>query len=157
MQKITPCLWFDTQAEEAARFYTSLFRNSKIGAITRYGEGMPGPRGQVMTVEFELDGQAYLALNGGPYFKLNEAMSLIVYCNTQAEVDEMWEKLSAGGEKSHCGWVKDKFGLSWQVTPAVLPELVTDKDPKKAERVMHALLQMTKLDIAALERAYHEA
>ncbi|HZF25688.1 MAG TPA: VOC family protein [Steroidobacteraceae bacterium] len=157
MQKITPFLWFDDQAEEVVKFYASIFKNSKVGKIARYGDGMPGPKGQVMTVAFQLSGQDFIALNGGPTFKFTEAVSFMVNCETQAEVDEMWETLSAGGEKSQCGWLKDKFGLSWQVVPAVLVELVSDKDPKKSQRVMEAVLKMTKLDIATLERAYEGA
>jgi predicted 3-demethylubiquinone-9 3-methyltransferase (glyoxalase superfamily) len=157
MQKITPCLWFDDQAEEAANYYVSLFKNSKVLAIARYGESgakISGrPAGSVMTVKFQLAGQDFLALNGGPHFKFNEAISLIVNCETQAEIDEYWEKLSAGGEKSQCGWVKDKYGLSWQINPTVLDKLMSAGNPEKAEKVMAAVLQMQKLDIAALERA----
>jgi predicted 3-demethylubiquinone-9 3-methyltransferase (glyoxalase superfamily) len=156
MPKITPFLWFNDQAEEAVKFYTSIFRNSKIGKVARYGEGSPGPKGQVMTVEFELDGQEFIALNGGPHFKFTEAVSFVVNCPTQPEIDEMWEKLSAGGEKSQCGWLKDKYGLSWQIVPPVLGELLSDKDSQKAQRVMQAMLKMHKLDITALKRA-HEA
>ncbi len=159
-QKIAPCLWFDNQGEEAARFYVSLFKNSKILNVARYGEAaakMSGrPPGSLMTVTFQLDGQEFMALNGGPLFKFTEAISLMVYCETQAEVDELWEKLSAGGEQGPCGWLKDKYGLSWQIVPTVLGEMIQDKDPKKSERVMAALLQMKKLDIAALKRAYEQ-
>jgi len=156
-QKITPFLWFDTQAEEAVKFYTSIFKNSKIGSTTRYNEEgakVSGrPKGSVMTVEFELAGQEFTALNGGPLFKFTEAISFVVNCETQQEVDDFWEKLSAGGEKSQCGWLKDKYGLSWQVVPTVLIELLQDKDPAKSQRVMHAMLQMRKLDIAKLKQA----
>jgi predicted 3-demethylubiquinone-9 3-methyltransferase (glyoxalase superfamily) len=159
-QRITPCLWFDRQAEDAAKSYTSIFKNSRIGAISRYGEagrehhGMPP--GTVLTVSFELDGHSFTALNGGPQFSFNEAVSLQVNCDTQEEIDHYWNALSAGGEPraQQCGWLKDRFGLSWQVVPTVLPRLMTDSDPKKSERVMTALLQMKKLDIAALERAH---
>src|SRR5882724_6712697 len=154
MQKITPFLWFDGKAEEAMNFYTSIFKNSKIGNITRYGDAGPGPKGSVMTATFQLEGQEFMALNGGPIFKFTEAISLFVNCKTQEEVDELWEKLAAGGQKSQCGWLKDKFGLSWQITPTILAELYADKDPEKTKRVMQAMLQMTKLDIAELKRAY---
>jgi predicted 3-demethylubiquinone-9 3-methyltransferase (glyoxalase superfamily) len=160
MQKITTHLWFDNQAEEAARFYVSLFKNSKILNVTRYGEAgaMVSGRqpGSVMTVTFQLDGQQFIALNGGPLFKFSEAVSLLVNCETQAEVDELWEKLSEGGEQGPCGWLKDKYGLSWQVVPTVLGKILQDKDPKKSEKVMEALLQMKKLDIAGLKRAYEQ-
>jgi len=162
MQKITPCLWFDSNAEEAAKFYTSIFKNSKIGRISRYGkeghEFHGKPPGTVMTVEFELQGQAFTALNGGPMFKFNEAISFQVNCESQEEVDYYWEKLSEGGDEKaqQCGWLKDKYGLSWQVVPTVLVEMLLDKDPKKSERVMNALHQMKKLDIAKLKRAYEE-
>ena len=155
IQKITPFLWFDYQAEEAARFYTSIFRNSRVEAITRYGEAGPGPKGSVMTVAFELEGQKFTALNGGPVFKFTEAVSFTVNCETQQEVDEMWEKLSAGGSEVECGWVKDKYGLSWQIVPTALMEMLGDPDPERKERVMRAMLKMTKLDIAGLEAAYH--
>ena len=154
MKTITPCLWFDREGEEAAKFYCSLFPNSRINSVNHYGENMPQPKGTVMTVAFELNGQPFLALNGGPNFKHSPAVSFIVYCNDQAEVDTYWEKLSAGGEKSVCGWLTDKFGVSWQVTPAVIDKLVTDADPERSSRVMQALMQMKKLDIAALEKAY---
>jgi predicted 3-demethylubiquinone-9 3-methyltransferase (glyoxalase superfamily) len=159
-QPITPCLWFDKQAEEAARFYTGVFKNSKIGKISRYGEAGREVHGQapgtVMTVEFELDGQPFTALNGGPIFKFTEAISLQIMCRTQEEVDHYWNKLSEGGDKDaqQCGWVKDKYGLSWQVVPTVLSELLTDPDKEKAGRAMQAMLQMKKLDIAELERAF---
>ena len=154
MQKITPCLWFDHQAEEAARFYVSVFKNSKIGEITHYGEGAPRPKGSVLTVRFHLDGQEFLALNGGPVFKFTEAISLIVNCETQAELDQMWEKLSEGGEKVECGWLKDQYGLSWQVAPTVLAKMLSDPDSARADRVLQAVLKMKKLDIQKLEEAY---
>jgi predicted 3-demethylubiquinone-9 3-methyltransferase (glyoxalase superfamily) len=158
MQKITPCLWFDDKAEEAAKFYVSIFKNSKLGKIARYGEAgaeVSGrPKGSVMTVTFQLDGQEFMGLNGGPQFKFTEALSLVVNCKTQEEVDEMWEKLSAGGEKGVCGWLKDKYGLSWQLVPTVVEKMFQDKDAKKTERVMKALLQMKKLDIKKLKQAY---
>ena len=154
MQKITPFLWLDGQAEEAMKFYASIFKNSKIGSVRRYGKGGPGPEGAVMTATFELEGQKFTALNGGPLFKFNEAISFFVDCETQDEVDELWEKLSAGGEKSRCGWLKDKFGVSWQIIPKALGELLGDKDPKKSSRVMQAMLKMDKIDIAGLKRAY---
>ena len=157
MQRITPCLWFDSEAEEAARFYTSIFKNSRIGRITRYGkEGFEihrRPAGSVLTVEFELNGQSFMALNGGPVFKFNEAVSLVVDCDTQQELDTYWTKLSAGGDPTaqQCGWLKDKYGLSWQIVPTILPKLLSD--PATSEHVMKALLQMKKLDIAALTHA----
>jgi predicted 3-demethylubiquinone-9 3-methyltransferase (glyoxalase superfamily) len=154
MQKITPFLWFDSNAEEAARFYTSIFKNSKILNVSRYGDAGPGPKGSVMVVSFQLDGQQFTALNGGPKFKFSEAFSFVVNCENQREIDEYWNKLTAGGgQESQCGWLKDKFGFSWQIVPTALGTLMTDKDPKKANRVMQALLQMKKLDIATLERA----
>ena len=156
MQGITPFLWFDGKAEEAMKFYVSIFRNSKVLGVTRYGEAGPGPKGSVMTAAFELNGQKFTALNGGPQFKFTEAVSFVVNCETQEEVDEFWEKLSEGGEKSVCGWLKDKYGLSWQIVPTVLVELLEDKDPKRTERVMKAVMQMKKPDIAALKRAYEE-
>jgi predicted 3-demethylubiquinone-9 3-methyltransferase (glyoxalase superfamily) len=157
---ITPCLWFDNQAEEAARYYTSVFKNSRIGTISRYGEAgreIHGqPAGKVMTVEFELNGQPFTALNGGPQFKFNEAISFQIMCGTQEEVDHYWNKLSQGGDPSaqQCGWLKDKYGLSWQVVPTVLVEMMSDPDKEKSGRAMEAMLQMKKLDIAALKRAY---
>ena len=154
MQKITPFLWFDTQAEDAARFYVSLFPNSRIRRIVRYGATGPGPAGAVMTVAFELNGLELTALNGGPQFSFTEAISLVVTCDRQAEIDALWEKLGAGGHESRCGWLKDRYGLSWQVVPAILPELLGDKDPVKAQRAMRAMLSMVKLDIAALRRAH---
>ena len=158
MQKFTPCLWFDEKAEEAANFYVSIFKKSKIGAVARYGEEgakVSGkPKGTVMTVTFQLDGQEFMALNGGPLFKFTEAISFIVNCETQQEVDRLWGKLSAGGEEGPCGWLKDKYGLSWQVVPTVLDEMLQDKDPEKSERVMKVMLQMRKLDINRLKQAY---
>jgi predicted 3-demethylubiquinone-9 3-methyltransferase (glyoxalase superfamily) len=154
MQKITPFLWFDDKAEEAMNFYVSIFKNSKIVNVSRCGEGGPGPKGQVMTAVFELDGQKFMALNGGPLFKFTEAISLFVDCETQQEVDELWEKLSAGGAKSRCGWLKDKYGLSWQIIPRALGQLMGDKDPEKSKRVMMAMLQMSKIDVQGLRRAY---
>jgi predicted 3-demethylubiquinone-9 3-methyltransferase (glyoxalase superfamily) len=154
MQKITPFLWFDNQAEEAAKFYTSLFKNSKILGISRYGEGAPRPAGMAMIVTFQMDGQEFMALNGGPEFKFTEAVSLFVNCETQEEVDTYWEKLSDGGEKSQCGWLKDRFGLSWQIVPTALGELMGGPDPEKSRRVMEAMLKMTKIDIALLRDAY---
>lgn len=159
MQKITPFLWFDNQAEEAAKFYTGIFKNSKIGKIIRYGESAEKaagrPAGSVMTVEFELEGQKFTALNGGPVFKFNESISFVANCKTQEEVDYFWEKLTAdGGQEIECGWLKDKFGVSWQIVPTVLIEMLHDKDEAKAERVMKAMLQMHKLDIKTLKDAY---
>ena len=159
MQKITPFLWFDHQAEEAAKFYTSVFKNSKVGRILRYDEATAkaagGPVGSVLTIEFEIEGQKFTALNGGPQFKFNESVSFVVYCQTQAEVDYFWQKLTAdGGQESECGWLRDKFGLSWQVTPTVLIEMLHDKDPKKSGRVMNAMMQMKKIDISKLKAAY---
>ena len=157
-QKITPFLWFDSQAEEAANFYVSIFKQSRIGAITRYddeGSKAAGrPKGSVMTVEFELDGQKFTALNGGPHFKFTEAISLVVNCDDQKEVDHFWGKLSAGGQEVECGWLKDRFGLSWQVVPTALLEMLQDKDPEKSKRTMAAMLKMKKLDVDALKRAY---
>ena len=156
MQKITTFLTFNNQAEEAANLYVSIFKNSKIVNVSRYGVGGPMPAGSVMSASFVLDGQEFNALNGGPHFTFAEGMSLFVNCETQAEVDELWEKLSAGGEKGQCGWLKDKFGVSWQIIPAGLGELLGDKDPKKAAQAMQAMLKMTKIDIAALKRAAEE-
>jgi predicted 3-demethylubiquinone-9 3-methyltransferase (glyoxalase superfamily) len=153
-QRISPCLWFDGQAEEAANFYVSIFENARITAVSRYTEAGPGSNGSVMAIGFELDGQAFTALNGGPMFKFTEAVSMIVHCETQAEVDHYWEKLSAGGQPGRCAWLKDKFGLSWQVVPTALIELLQDKDAAKSARVMRAMLAMTKIDIASLRRAY---
>jgi predicted 3-demethylubiquinone-9 3-methyltransferase (glyoxalase superfamily) len=154
MQKITPCLWFDNNLEEAMEFYTSIFKNSKITEVSRYGEVGPGQPGTVMTATFELEGQEFMALNGGPEFKFTEAISFFVNCETQEEVDELWAKLTEGGEESQCGWLKDKYGLSWQIIPAILGELLGDKDPEKAGRVMKAMLQMQKIDIKKLQAAY---
>ena len=157
MPRISPFLWFDTQAEEAARFYVSVFKNSKIVKIARYGEAGPGPEGSVMTVVFELEGQEFIALNGGPQFKFTEAISFSVNCETQKEVDQFWEKLSQGGEEGPCGWLKDRYGLSWQINPVILGEMLSDPDPKKSRRVMEAMLKMKKIDIAALKKAYDAA
>jgi len=155
MQKITPFLWFDNQAEEAMNFYTSIFKNSKVISVSRYGEGAPAPKGSVMTATFSLDGLEFIALNAGPHFKFNEAVSFFISCETQDEIDEKWEKLiSGGGSPSQCGWLKDKFGLSWQVVPPILSKLLNDKDPEKSKRVMMAMLKMTKIDIQTLEDAY---
>jgi len=154
MKKITPFLWFDDKAEEAMNFYVSIFKNSKVGSVTRYGEAGPGPKGSVMTATFQLDGQDFIALNGGPHFKFTEAISFSVDCKTQEEVDALWEKLSEGGQKSRCGWLKDKYGLSWQITPSVLGEMLGDKDPNKSKRVMQAMLQMDKIDTKILKQAY---
>ena len=155
MQKIRPFLWFDNQAEEAMNFYTSIFKNSKVKNVSRYGDGGPGPKGTVMTASFELDGQEFIALNGGPLFKFTEAISFLVNCETQAEVDELWEQLLAGGGKeSQCGWLKDRFGVSWQVIPKALGEMIGDKDRAKAGRAMQAMLKMKKIDIAAMRRAF---
>jgi predicted 3-demethylubiquinone-9 3-methyltransferase (glyoxalase superfamily) len=153
MQRIHPFLWFDNQAEEAMQFYCSIFKNSKIGKVSRYGEGGPRPKGSVMTASFELEGQQFTALNGGPHFKFNEAVSFIVDCESQVEVDELWEKLSAGGEPGRCGWLKDKFGLSWQIIPSALAELLGNPDPQKSKRAMEAMLKMTKIDVAQLRKA----
>ena len=157
-QKITPFLWFNDNAEEAANLYVSLFDDSKILKIARYGEAGPGPSGSVMTVKFQLAGQEFVALNGGPHFTLTEAMSLVVNCETQAEIDALWEKLSAdGGETSRCGWLKDKFGLSWQIVPATLEEMVTHEDAERSRRVMEAMFKMDKLDLRVLETAYEQS
>lgn len=153
MQKITPFLWFDTQAEEAAKLYTSLFKNSSIGKISRYPPGVPGREGEVMTVEFTLDGQDFIAMNGGPHFTFTPAVSMFIKCETQAEVDKLWTALTDGGSEDRCGWLKDKFGLSWQVVPNGLQELLQDKDPGRAQRAVAAMMQMQKLDIGALEEA----
>ena len=154
MQKITPCLWFDNNAEEAVNHYLSIFKNSKINKVLRCGDAGPGPKGSVLTIAFQLEGQDFIALNGGPIFKFNEAISLSVDCKSQIEVDDLWEKLSAGGQESQCGWLKDKFGLSWQVVPSALVEMLQDPDPEKAKRVMAAMMQMGKIDIAKLKQAY---
>jgi predicted 3-demethylubiquinone-9 3-methyltransferase (glyoxalase superfamily) len=157
MHEITPCLWFDTEGEEAATFYTSVFPNSKILDVSRYGEAGPRPQGTVMTVSFELDGKKFVALNGGPDFTFSEAISFQVSCKTQEEVDMFWSKLSEGGEEGPCGWLKDKYGLSWQIVPTALPELLSDPDAEKAQRVMRAMLSMKKIEIEDLERAAAEA
>ena len=154
MQKITPFLWFDSNAEEAANFYTAIFKNSHILGVARYGEAGPGPKGTVMTVTFQLEGQQFIALNGGPHYTFSPAISLFVNCETQAEVDQLWEKLSAGRKEVQCGWLQDKFGVSWQIIPKALMELMSDKDPGKSQRVFKAMLQMTKIDITGLKRAY---
>jgi len=158
LQRITPFLWFDDNAEEAAKFYVSIFKDSRIGTITRYDEegakAAGRPKGSVMTVPFELDGQPFTALNGGPHFQFSGAISFVVNCDTQEEVDHFWEKLSAGGREIQCGWLTDKFGVSWQVVPTVLIEMLQDRDPEKAKRVMAAMLKMTKIEIAPFERAY---
>jgi predicted 3-demethylubiquinone-9 3-methyltransferase (glyoxalase superfamily) len=154
MPKITPFLWFDGQAEEAAQFYTSIFENSKIEGVTRYGDVGPGPKGTVMTVAFQLDGQEFVALNGGPQFPFTEAVSFVVNCATQKEIDYFWDKLSAGGQQIECGWLKDKYGLSWQIVPAELSKMLQDPDPDTTNRVMQAVLQMIKPDIQRLEQAY---
>lgn len=155
MQKITPFLWFDNQAEEAVHLYTSIFKNSKILSTARYGDAGPGPKGSVMTMRFQLEGQEFVALNGGPIFHFTEAISLYVDCESQQEVDDLWKKLTAnGGQESRCGWLKDKFGLSWQIIPSALTRMLTDKDSAKSRRAMQAMLQMSKIDIARLQAAY---
>lgn len=154
MKKITPFLWFDGKAEEAMNFYVSVFKNSKVVSVSRYGEGGPAPKGTAMSVKFHLDGQDFIGLNGGPLFAFSPAISFFVDCETQQEVDELWEKLSNGGEIQRCGWLKDKYGLSWQIIPSVLGKMLGDKDPGKASRVMKAMLQMNKIDIKILEQAY---
>lgn len=156
MQKITPYLWFDNQAEEAANFYTRLFKNSKILGLTRYGEGMPLPAGTVLTVNFELDGQEFVALNGGPEFKFTEAVSLFVNCETQEEVDTLWAKFTDGGEESMCGWLKDKYGLSWQIIPSGLTDLVNGPDPEKSARAVQCMFTMHKIDLAEIRQAYEQ-
>jgi predicted 3-demethylubiquinone-9 3-methyltransferase (glyoxalase superfamily) len=155
MPTITPFLWFDTQAEDAATLYTSVFKNSRIGRIARYGAAGPGPKGSVMTVEFQIEGKSFIALNGGPQFKFTEAISFVVGCETQEEIDALWAQLTAdGGKASQCGWLKDKFGLSWQIVPNALGRLMSDPDPEKSKRVMNALLQMEKLDLSKLQQAF---
>lgn len=154
MKKIIPFLWFDDKAEEAAKFYVSIFKNSRIVTVTRYGETGPGPKGSAMSVIFQLDGEEFYALNGGPMFKFTEAISFFINCETQEEVDHLWEKLSEGGKESQCGWLKDRYGLSWQVVPTVLGKYLQDKDPAKSKRVMQAMLQMGKIDIKKLQQAY---
>lgn len=157
MQRITPFLWFNDQAEEAVNFYLSIFDDSRILTKTRYGEVGPGPEGSIMTIDFELQGQPFVALNGGPHFTFNEAVSFVVNCETAEEVDHYWEKLSEGGETSQCGWLKDQFGISWQVVPTLLPRLIGDANQDKAQMVMAAMLQMQKLDVVALQTAYDDA
>jgi predicted 3-demethylubiquinone-9 3-methyltransferase (glyoxalase superfamily) len=157
MQKIVTFLWFDNQAEEAANLYVSVFKNSKIGTVRRYGKAGPGPEGSVMTVAFQLEGQEFYALNAGPHFKFTPAISLFVNCESQEEVDELWDKLSAGGRKDRCGWLQDKYGLSWQIIPTALGKLMSDPDPEKSSRVMKAMLQMDKIDINRLEEAHKAA
>ncbi len=157
-QKLTPMLWYDGQAEEAAKFYASIFKNARVTKVSRYGETGPGPKGSVMVAEFEIEGQKFLALNGGPQFKFNESVSFVISCDSQAEVDYFWEKLTAdGGEESMCGWLKDKYGLSWQVTPTRLLELVQSDDAAKSQRAMQAMMQMRKIDIAKIEEAANQA
>jgi predicted 3-demethylubiquinone-9 3-methyltransferase (glyoxalase superfamily) len=155
-RKITPFLWFDDNAEEATHFYVSIFKNSEVLSINRMGDAGPGGQGTVLTTSFRLDGQEFVALNGGPMFKFTEAVSFVIDCKSQEEVDDLWEKLSAGGETSQCGWLKDKFGLSWQVIPSVLSEMLGDQDAERANRVMQAMLQMTKIDIPKLQEAYDQ-
>ena len=157
MQKMMPCLWFDNNAEEAANFYVSLFKDSRINTINRYGDAGPGPKASVMIVSFQVEGQQFIALNGGPHFKFTPAISLYVDCETQEEVDQLWEKLSEGGRKDRCGWLQDKYGLSWQIVPRALQQLMSDPDPKKSQSVMKAMLQMDKIDIEGLKRAYEKA
>ncbi len=156
MQKITPFLWFDNQAEEAANFYTSLFKNSRIGSISRYGEGGPGVPGTVMTVSFQLDGQEFVALNGGPQFTFSPAISLLVNCETQAEVDRLWERLTEGGEEQQCGWLTDKYGVTWQIVPAGLVEMLNSDDAEKSRRATNAMLQMKKIDIGKIRQAFEQ-
>jgi predicted 3-demethylubiquinone-9 3-methyltransferase (glyoxalase superfamily) len=156
MPKITPYLWFDNNAEEAIQFYSSIFKNSKTVNVTRYGEGGPLPKGTLMSATFEVEGQQFMALNGGPHFKFNEAISFFVNCETQEEVDELWEKLSEGGEEGRCGWLKDKYGLSWQIIPSILGKLMQDEDAGKAKNVMEAMFKMDKIDIKALKQAYEK-
>ena len=156
MQKITPFLWFDGKAEDAMNFYVSIFKNSKVVRVTRFGDAGPGPKGAVMSATFQLEGQEFFALNGGPQFQFTPAISMFVNCETQQEVDELWDKLSAGGEKNRCGWLRDKYGLSWQIIPTALGEMLGDIDPAKANRVMKAMLQMDKIDIKGLKQAYDQ-
>lgn len=156
MQKITPFLWFNDKAEEATNFYVSIFKNSKVVSVRRFSGAGPGPKGAVMSTIFQIEGEEFFALNGGPHFSFTPAISLFVSCETQQEVDELWEKLSAGGEKSRCGWLKDKYGLSWQIIPKILGQMLEDKDPKKSASVMKAMMQMGKIDMAGLKRAYDQ-
>lgn len=156
MQKISPFLWFDGKAEEAMNFYVSIFRNSRPGRVMRYGEAGPGPKGSVMSVSFELEGQEFMALNGGPMFQFTPAISFFVSCETQDEVDRLWERLSEGGEAKQCGWLQDKYGVAWQIVPTILSVLLQDKDPERSKRVMQAMLKMTKLDIKRLKQAYEQ-
>src|ERR1700686_3970156 len=156
MQKITPFLWFDGKPEEAGNFYVSIFKNSKVGSIARYGDAGPGPKGTVMIATFQLEGQDFIALNGGPQYTFTPAISLVVDCKTQQEVDELWEKISAGGKTDRCGWLRDKFGVSWQIVPSVLRELMADKNPEKSKKDMQDMLQMDKIDIKGLQRAYDQ-
>ena len=156
MQKITPFLWFDGNAEEAMNLYVSVFKNSKVVSVTRYGEAGPGPKGTVMSATFELEGQLFYALNGGPQYKFTPAISLFVSCETQQEVDQLWDKLSANGHKDRCGWLQDKYGLSWQIIPSVLGKMLADKNPRKSQSVMKAMLQMDKIDFAKLKQAYEK-
>jgi predicted 3-demethylubiquinone-9 3-methyltransferase (glyoxalase superfamily) len=157
MQKITPFLWFDGKAEEAANFYVSIFKNSKIVSVGRFGDAGPGPKGSAMSVKFQLEGQNFNALNGGPQFTFTPAISFFVSCQTQEEVDDLWERLSAGGEKSRCGWLKDKYGVSWQIIPSILDELLQSKDAEKSSRAMKAMMKMDKIDIKALQQAAEHA
>jgi len=157
MQRITPFLWFDDQAEQAMNFYVSIFKNSKVGRVTRYGEAGPGAKGSVMSATFQLEGQEFMALNGGPHFSFTPAISFFVNCETQEEVDELWKKLSAGGKTERCGWLKDKYGLSWQIIPSALGRLMGDNNAAKAQSVMKAMLEMDKIDIARLQQAYDQA
>jgi predicted 3-demethylubiquinone-9 3-methyltransferase (glyoxalase superfamily) len=156
VQKITPFLWFDGNAEEAMNLYVSIFKNSKVVSVTRYGEAGPGPKGTVMAATFQLEGQQFYALNGGPQYKFTPAISLFVSCETQKEVDQLWDKLSAGGHKDKCGWLQDKYGLSWQIIPSMLGKMLADKNPRKSQSVMKAMLQMDKIDIAKLKQAYEK-
>ncbi len=158
MQKITPFLWFDNNAEEAMNFYVSIFKNSKVGTVSRYGDAGPGPKGSVMSATFVLEGQEFMALNGGPHFKFTPAISLFVNCETQEEVNEIWDKfLSGGGKADQCGWLKDKYGLSWQIIPKALGEMLSDPDPEKSQRVMKAMMQMVRIDVQALKQAYEQS
>ncbi|HEY3785072.1 MAG TPA: VOC family protein [Steroidobacteraceae bacterium] len=157
MQSLYPCLWFDGQAEEAVQFYASVLRNPKVGSVARYPEGSPGPVGKVMTIQFEIENQRFLALNGGPQFHFTEAVSFVIHRETQSEIDELWEKLGAGGEHGPCGWLKDRFGLSWQVVPHALGDMLTDRNALKSQQVMQALLQMGKIEIARLRQAFESA